>query len=59
MKIQPRKDLKIGSKRISQGPSSLSPSSSLDSTRVLLSKGIQIFFLPDLLTWCKDLNFLW
>jgi hypothetical protein len=59
LKIQPRKRLKIGSKRISQGPSSLSHSSSLDSTQVPLSKGIQIFFLPDLFTWCKDLNFLW
>jgi hypothetical protein len=59
LKIQSRKDLNFGSKRISLGPSSLSPSSSLDSTRVLLSKGIQIFILPDLLTWCKDLNFPW
>jgi hypothetical protein len=59
LKIQPKKRLKFGSKRISQGPSSLSPSSSLDSTQDFLSKGIQIFFLPDLFTWCKDLNLLW
>jgi hypothetical protein len=31
----------------------------LDSSRVPLYKGIQIFILPDLLTWCKDLNFPW
>jgi hypothetical protein len=59
LKFQPRERLKIGRKRISQGPSSLSPWSSLDSTQVPLSKGIEIFFLLDLLTWCKDLNFLW
>jgi hypothetical protein len=59
LKFQTREDIKIGSKRISQGPSSYSPSSSLDSSRVLLSKGIQIFVFPDLLTWCKDLNFPW
>jgi hypothetical protein len=59
LKTQPRERLKIGSKKISQGTSSLSPSSSLDRTRVLLSKGIQMFILPDLLTWCKDLNFPW
>jgi hypothetical protein len=59
LKIQPREDLKIWSKRISQGPSSLSPSSFLDSTRVSLSKGIQTFLLPDLLSWCKVLNSLW
>jgi hypothetical protein len=56
LKFQTREGIKIGSKRISQGPSSQSPSSSLNSSRVLLSKGIQIFVLPDLLTWCKDLN---
>jgi hypothetical protein len=59
LKFQTREGIKIGSKRISQGPSSHSPSSSLDSSWVLLSKGIQIFVLPDLLTWCKDLNFPW
>jgi hypothetical protein len=59
LKIQPRKGLKIASKRISQGPSSLSPSSFFDSTRVPLSKGIQTFLLPDLHTWCKVLNSLW
>jgi hypothetical protein len=59
LKIQLRESLKIGSKRISQGPSSLPPSSSLDSIQVLLSKGIQIFVFPDRFTPCKDLNFFW
>jgi hypothetical protein len=40
-------------------PPSHSPSSSLDSSQILLSKGIQMFILPNLLTWCKDLNFPW